>query len=198
MDDGDTIQVTVAAVARTLGEGWRAGADPCSGMWDAELHGPGGVILDVHGFRMRQAGPLRMEIRGRFPPREPSPVPEAITCAAARGGRAIAGDIQARLLPAFTAQLDGVRAAAAARARDGAALAAVMADVARILGQPGGGYARAGGLQVNLFREGCAYGHVYGDGDGSCVTLDLRSVPSPVALRMLAVMAAAEREHEEG
>ncbi len=190
MDDQDTIRVTVATIARTLGDGWRPAEDP-GGLWEAGLHGHGGVILDVHGFRMRHADPLRMEIRGRFPPADPSPASEGITCAAARGGQAIARDIQTRLLPAFTAQLDGVQAAVALQDRDDAALAAVMSKVTQILGMPGCGHSYGTGLQVNLFEGGCAHGHVRGHGDGTFLDLDLHGVPAAVALRMLAVMAAA-------
>jgi hypothetical protein len=196
MDDKDTIRVTVAAVARALGGGWAAAA--ADGMWDAVLRGPGEVILDVAGFRMRPADPLRMEFRGRFPPTAPSPAPVSITCAAGRGGRVIAADIQARLLPAFTAQLAAVREAVADRARDTAALAVVMAEVARVLGCPpprdrDGDEDR----QVNLYRAGCAHGRVRGRRDGSRLDLDLHGVPAPVALAMLTVLAAAKLPDDE-
>lgn len=189
MLDGDTVQVTAAGIARSLGGGWRYAAGDAAD--EAELHGPDGMVLAVDGYRMRSADPLRLEIRGRFPAgSRNAPAAPTVTCAAGRGGEQIARDIERRLLPVYAGQL------ADTAVKDRAALAAddsraqVMAEAAGILGLPPTAVrSDLSSSQLSLYDDGCAHGTIRASFAASVLHLDLHGVPAPVALAMLRVMA---------
>jgi hypothetical protein len=178
-------------VADALGEGWTvdAGWDPvgCGGVM---IDGPAGARLHFYES-WKQPGKVRAE--GCYPQTDARHGRPGVYVTASRGVAVIAREIRGRLLPGYLPDLARVLAHNAGETFE-QGQRQVVAD--KVAGLFPGAHHRAEGyhggyLNTVIHAPGGGSGHVTSSGAAGTLTLELRGVPTEVALRMLEVLAGS-------
>lgn len=193
MEETRRAREIASAVAKYLGEGWRAnpGPDDAGGA----LEGPGGerLFLRVESYGAHKGKVSVTGSENRVPGYEYGEHSHLvdrteIRVNPSRGAAVIAREIERRLLPAHRDALARVTAAIAKTAADREAAADVGHEFARTLGSrydPTGRRSRGG--EVRWPGEG--YGGIEVGYDGSSASIELHAVPVEVMRDVVAALA---------
>jgi hypothetical protein len=115
---------------------------------------------------------------------------------ASRGALVVARDGNLRVLRrGYLDELPGVLERKAEADRTEAEREMLLSRVAELFGEPG---PERGRVFLQRWLQGTGYAEVYRTGIAPALTLSLSGVPVPVALRMLAVLAASVEPEREG
>jgi len=184
------------AVAAALGDGWHA--EPSHSTAAFARHADGrGLFLCAMSQPWSARG--RVRVTGEYPHHQAWRRRQVqVTVSMGRDPRAVARDLQRRLLPAYDAEFAVALEAEAVRAADwaevdryaAAVLAAVPGSERMTVGVPDG--------EALVSLRGHGYRHnvrIRSGSDGTAVDMDLRGIPAADAVRMLAALGDIQAQH---